>query len=491
MSSLVFQKNVLLPSPSEDDRRADDQRIKDSLGIEDLHIPLGILKRLGLHENPFPQEFSCVIGRNGPGHKIIDIKKDRSYSVALDLGTTNIAAVLLDNISRKKLLETSVENPQIDYGCDILTRMHQVMSSTCDEVYSALLKGVNDLLSQICAKTGIGLDDIHAVSVAGNTVMTHFFMGLDIGAIPALPFVPVVRTPGFLGPSDLGLNINPEGIVYIFPNAGSYVGGDIVAGIIASGMTESNEISVLIDVGTNAEIVAGNSEWMIVAAGAAGPALEEGISMIGRRAQNGVIYDIEIKNGDCACKTFDEARPEGICGSGMVSLLYEMYKSGIIDQNGKLNASSPNVINAGEETAYRISCNGHAGLDIRQTEINNFLKSKAAMFTLLLVLLRSVGVSFSEIKNVYVSGALGTGINAAKASGIGMLPEWPASIIKPLGNSSLTGAFMLLTDNGLIGKIDAITAKITYKHMHDDPEFMREFMGAVFVPHTNPALLKV
>lgn len=491
MPSLVFQKTVLLPPPSEDDRRADDQRVKDSLGIDGLHIPLGILKKLNLHGGPFPQELSCIIGQDLSGHKIIDIRKDRSYSVALDLGTTNIAAILFDNISQKKILEISLENPQVAYGCDILTRMHHTMSSSCDKVYSELLKGIHALLSDICSKTDIALDAIHAVTVAGNTVMTHFLLGLDISAIPALPFVPVVRTPGFFSPTDLELKINPEAIIYVFPNAGSYAGGDIIAGIIASGMEESSDISVLIDVGTNAEIVVGNKEWMIVAAGAAGPALEEGISMIGKRAKNGVIYDIEINNSKCSCKTFDEAQPEGICGSGMVSLLYEMYKAGIIDQNGRLNTASPDVVHIGEETAYRISCNGSDSLLIRQTEINNFLKSKAAMFTLLLTLLRSVGLSFSDIKNVYVSGALGTGINAVKAAGIGMLPEWPASVIKPLGNSSLTGACMLLQDSSLIGKIDAITAKITYKQMYDDPEFMREFMGAVFVPHTNPALLKV
>ncbi|MBF0328819.1 MAG: DUF4445 domain-containing protein [Nitrospirae bacterium] len=487
----MFQKTVFLPTPSNDDRRADDQRINDSLGIDSLHIPLGILKKLDLHKRPFPQELSLIIGQDISGQKIIDIRKDRSYSVALDLGTTNIAAILFDNITQKKVIETSIENPQIKYGCDILTRMHHAMSLSCDKVYSELLKGINELLSAICSKTGIALDDIHAATVAGNTVMTHFFLGLDISAIPALPFVPVVRTPGFFNAADLGLTINAEAIVYVFPNAGSYVGGDIISGIVASGMEESNNISVLIDVGTNAEIVVGNSEWMIVAAGAAGPALEEGISVIGKRAKNGVIYDIEINNGKCSCKTFDEAQPEGICGSGMVSLLYEMYKSGIVDQTGKLDTASPNVLNIGDEPAYKINCNGSDRLHIRQIEINNFLKSKAAMFTLLLTLLRSVGLSFGEIKNVYVSGALGTGINASKAAAIGMLPEWPASIIKPLGNSSLTGAFMLLKDSSLIGKINAITAKITYKQMYDDPEFMREFMGAVFIPHTNPALLKV
>jgi uncharacterized 2Fe-2S/4Fe-4S cluster protein (DUF4445 family) len=321
--------------------------------------------------------------------------------------------------------------------------------------------------------------------------MTHFLLGLDIGTIPVDPFVPVVRMPGFFTASELSLDINPEASVYVFPNAGSYVGGDIASGILASGMFRSDDVSILIDVGTNAEVVIGNREWMIVGAGAAGPALEEGICRIGRRAKKGIVYDFEIRGRVVACKTFDEGRPEGICGSGMISLLYELYQAGMVDKSGALMPGE-HVSGIGGERTFAISCeSGPDELSITQAEIHNFMKSKAAMFTLLLVLTRSVGVSFGDIANVYVSGALGTGIDPAKAAGIGMLPAWPRGIVKPLGNSSLAGARMLLTDAGLVDAVNDVIGKITYKHMHDDPEFMKEFRGAVFIPHTNPELLKV
>jgi uncharacterized 2Fe-2S/4Fe-4S cluster protein (DUF4445 family) len=229
---------------------------------------------------------------------------------------------------------------------------------------------------------------------------------------------------------------------------------------------------------------------MIVGAGAAGPALEEGISAIGKRAASGIVYDVEITDQAVSCRTFDEGVPEGICGSGMISLLYEMHKAGIIDQTGTFT-SDRRVREIDGEKAFPLSCGGSEGLVITQAEVRNFMRSKAAMFTLLLTLTRSVGVSFRDVERVYVSGALGTGIDVRKAAGIGMVPAWPGDIVQALGNTSLAGCRMLLEDAGIASTADGLVGMITYKHMHDDPEFMKEFLGAVFIPHTDPELLKV
>jgi uncharacterized 2Fe-2S/4Fe-4S cluster protein (DUF4445 family) len=488
MTPFISQRIVRLPVPSNDDRRAHDQRLVDTLGFGPIEIPLSVLKRLSAFIRR-DEAFSCIIGRTGAGFKLIDIGAERSYSLALDLGTTNLVALLYDNVAQQEVITRSLENPQIAFGSDILTRMHHVMAGRSDDVYKALIDGVNSLVSALCREAGIEAREIHAVAAAGNTVMTHFFLGLDIGTIPVDPFVPVVRTPGFFSAAELGIDISPEAVVYAFPNAGSYVGGDITAGIIASGMAQSGGTAVLIDVGTNAEVVIGNRDWMIVGAGAAGPALEEGICRIGKRAKKGIVYDFEIRDGNITCKTFDHAAPEGICGSGMVSLLYELYNAGMIDRSGTL-APGRHVGDRDGERAFFIDCESPGELFITQNEIRNFMRSKAAMFTLLLVLTRSVGISFGDIGNVYVSGALGTGIDPVKAVGIGMLPAWPAASVKSLGNSSLEGARMLLVDGGLADTANAVVRKITYKHMHDDPEFMKEYLGAVFIPHTNPDLLK-
>ncbi len=488
MTPLIFIKTVHLPLPSDDDRRAHDQRIRDTLGLGPIEIPLSVLKRLhALVSTAAP--FPCIIGRIGKEYKLVDVGTERSYSIALDLGTTNLVALLYDTIAQNDVVTKSVQNPQIVFGSDIMTRMHHTMTGDHEEVYRVLMNGIKALVSELCREARVNTQDIHAMTVAGNTVMTHFFLGLDISTIPVDPFVPVVRNPGFFVAAELRLDVNPEAPVYVFPNAGSYVGGDITSGILASGMHRSDKTSILIDVGTNAEVVIGNRDWMIVGAGAAGPALEEGICRIGKRANKGIVYDVEIKGGNISCKTFDQAEPEGICGSGMVSLLYELYKAGMIDKSGALR-DGEQVSTIGGEKALTIVCDGHDALVITQNELQSLMKSKAAMFTLLLVLTRSVGLSFRDITTVFVSGALGTGIDATKAAGIGMLPAWPAEIVKPLGNSSLAGARMLLADSGLVATIQTIAEKITYKPMQDDPEFMKEYLGAVFIPHTNPEMLK-
>ena len=487
MTALI-QKRTILPPPTNDDRRAHDQRLEDAVGLGPLAVPLAVLKKLPTLVNG-GQAFPCIVARAGAGYRLIDAGAERSYSLALDLGTTNLVALLYDNVSRQDVLTRSLENPQVAYGSDIMTRMHSAMSARGKDVYHALLQGINELITALCADAGIDWNEIHAMTVAGNTVMTHFFLGLDISTIPVYPYVPVVRTPGFFSARELQLHMNPEALVYVFPNAGSYVGGDITAGILSSGMFASEKISILIDVGTNAEVVIGNRDWMIVGAGAAGPALEEGIIRIGKRAKKGIVYDVTIDGPNIFCKTFDQGPAEGICGSGMVSLLYELYRAGAIDKSGVLQPGEHVAIREGEP-AFAITCDCQDSLYITQNEIQSFMKSKAAMFTLLLVLTRSVGISFGDIKKVYVAGALGTGINAEKAVGIGMLPTWPPEIVTPLGNSSLAGARLVLTDGELVQTVNALSEKITYKPMDDDPEFMKEYLGAVFIPHTNPEMLK-
>lgn len=488
MPSLITKKQIRVSKATADDRRAFDQRIRASLRLDPLAIPLPVLKKIS-QIKPVASSLSCIVGRIEHGYAIIDVEKQSSYSLALDLGTTNLVAALYDNTAKKRILTLGLENPQIAFGSDILTRMQHVMSCGAHDVYESLKDGVNRLIRTVCDQAGIATGDVHGLVVAGNTVMSHFFLGLDISTIPVDPFVPVVRTPGFFSAAELGIELHPQAIVYVFPNAGSYVGGDIVAGILAAGIDRSEYPSVLIDVGTNAEVVIGDKDWILVGAGAAGPALEEGISRIGKRASTGIIYDVEIGNRGISCKTFDDHTPQGICGSGMVSLIHALYQARIIDKSGTLNPQAANVTVVDDESAYAIACGGPPLL-IRQSEIHNFMKSKAAMFTLLLVLVRSLGIGFKDISRVFVSGALGTGIDANKALAIGMLPAWPAGIVKPLGNTSLEGACMLLADRDLLGRIDDVVQRITYKHMHDDPEFMKEFLGAVFIPHTNPELLK-
>ncbi len=242
-SPLIIKKRILLPPPTDDDRRAHDQRIRSAVAVGPLAIPLRVLKKAAplLQLQTGQASLSCIIGRVDKGYKLIEVGSEASYAIALDIGTTNLVALLYDNIAQANVHAMSFENPQIAFGSDILTRMHHAMSPRSDEVYDALKGGINRAIRRVCEKAGITTGEVHCLVVAGNTVMSHFFLGLDISTIPVDPFVPVVRTPGFFTAAELALDLSPEAPVYVFPNAGSYVGGDIVAGILATGIYKSGQ----------------------------------------------------------------------------------------------------------------------------------------------------------------------------------------------------------------------------------------------------------
>jgi uncharacterized 2Fe-2S/4Fe-4S cluster protein (DUF4445 family) len=204
MDPFIFQQTIALPPATENDRRAHDQRLRETLGLAPLRIPLSLLRSIPAVIKT-KRELPCIIGRVGNGYTLIDVDRPRSYAVALDLGTTNLVALLYDNIGKKDVLTRSIENPQIEHGSDILTRMHHAMSGNGEDVYRVLLNGINGLIATLCHEAEINTRDIHALSAAGNTVMTHFFLGLDIRTIPVEPFVPVVRIPGYFSAAELGV----------------------------------------------------------------------------------------------------------------------------------------------------------------------------------------------------------------------------------------------------------------------------------------------
>jgi len=490
MIPLVFERHIEVQHSSIFEGRSRFEWLESTLGLSPLYASLPSMRSITAAISR-GASLRLVICRESTRYRVIDVSDGRSYSVALDLGTTNIVGSIFDNLQRKLIGEMQSENPQIAFGEDVLTRMQRAMYDRGDDLRSVLISGVNDLIGRLCARHGAQRTDVHGVVVSGNTVMSHFFLGLDVGSIPVHPHMPVVKKPGFFLGRELLLGVHPEAAVFVFPNAGSYVGGDIVSGIVASGLASAVEPCVLIDVGTNAEVVIGSKDWVLVGAGAAGPALERGIAEIGMRAGKGVICDVEFRGGELACSTLDGAAPEGICGSGMVSLVYELFRAGALDERGVLTPGFKGVRACNGETCYDLACSPGRPLTVAQREVQSFLKSKAAMFALLRVLIRSVGLEFRDIREIFIAGALGNGIDARKACGIGMLPSWPPEIVRPIGNSSLRGACMLLEDGNLLGQVDSVADRITYRHMKDDPEFTREFLGAAFIPHTNPEVLRV
>jgi len=419
------------------------------------------------------------------------------YGLAVDLGTSVVAVRLLDIATGEVKEETSFLNPQIQVGPDILTRIHYAgREGGLQELQSLLVNRLNQEIRFLAERRGISTQRIVGASAAGNTTMTHLFLGLDPYWICREPYIPVLNRPGLIRASELGLGIHERGVVLLFPNAGSYFGGDLIAGILASGLNRQEEISILVDVGTNAEVVLGNKDWLVACAGAAGPALEGGVASMGMMAAPGVIDKVVIDpgTGEFQVRTIDGLPPKGICGSGMIDLAAQLYLAGMIDMRGKY---VPEKCGGRIRTMDGVrhltivfpedSGTGEA-LTLSQAEIDALLRSKAAMHTILTTIIRMIHLEWKDFRKFYVAGTFGSYINPRSAIVLGMLPDLPLDAYEALGNTSLAGAAMALLSLRKREELDEIRNRVTYVEMNVNQEFMNEFSAAKFIPHTDRTL---
>lgn len=495
-------QSVSLPPPSLQDNTADADRLlqvlKERLKTDAVEIDFNLLKRLPCELRNSGFKVKCILYKDRHRWMVLDIKTAADPSpltgLAVDLGTTTVVLRLTDLSSGAVLSEYSFHNPQLSIGPDILTRVHFAgQADGLAQLHDLLINALNDSIQTICRHCGLRPEDIYFLSAAGNTVMTHLFMGLNPNWIIREPYIPVVNRPGLIAAPALGIKVNPQARVLIFPNAGSYFGGDLIAGILFSGIHRRSDIALLVDVGTNAEVVLGNRDWLVACAGAAGPALEGGASRIGMMAGPGVIDHIELEPGKKRFRyhTINGSPPCGICGSGLIELAAALFKAGMIDSRGRFVPE-----NCGEKLKERsglpylvivpagLSAAG-TDLGISQTDLDSLIRSKAAMYAILETIAASVGISLEEITTFYVAGTFGSIIKPEAAVTIGMLPDLPLSRFVSLGNSSIGGATLALTDAGLLEEIDTISNRVTYLELNVNQEFMTRFSAARFLPHTD------
>ncbi|HDK43339.1 MAG TPA: DUF4445 domain-containing protein [Desulfobacteraceae bacterium] len=437
--------------------------------------------------------------------------------MALDLGTTHLEARLLDLPSGSSLAAGHSENRQIQYGADVLSRIHFATRSR-DRIerdgenegllllQKAVIASINDLAGELAARAGIKPAEIRALSVSGNTTMVHLFLGLNPYHICREPYIPLVNAPDPCHAVELGLDIFPQALVWILPGIGSYFGGDLISGILVSGLDQAESTGMLIDVGTNAEVVLGNRDWLIACAGAAGPALEGGVARMGMRAAPGAIEHVTIDTATWSLdyQTIDNAPAAGICGSGMIDLVAALYLARIIDIRGKFRVS-PVPESAAHEyflqqhllreegmTSFVVApaAESAAGRPVilSQIDLDAVMRSKAAMYAILSTLTSQVGVEFEELERIYVAGAFGKHIDPRQAITLGMLPDLPLSTYVPVGNSSLRGAERILLSEECRRRSMEIGRKITYIELNVNQEFMIRFSGSLFIPHTDPNL---
>lgn len=493
-----------LPAPHLNDNTGDLDRLLRLLkqkGFSPLQVhPSSINRIVGrIREDDF--RLRAVLGYGQCHWELIDVlaglEQSPTLAFAVDLGSSRLAFYLIDMASRKILEERSVSNPQIPYGEDILTRILFARDPANRlTLQKLLIDTFNDTMKQMAESKGYALSDVYALTVAGNTTMSHFLLGLDTTNICKEPYIPAINRFPFYHARDLSLAIHPQAPVYVFPNVGSYFGGDLIAGILAAGLHRSEELSILVDVGTNAEVVLGNRDWLIACAGAAGPALEGGVVERGMMASPGAIDRVRIDpvSLEPSFHVLGELKPVGLCGSGLIDLIAEMFNAGILTIQGKINTKtgSPRVIKTSDGSAYVLAYANETAdgsdLAVSDIDIGIFLKSKAAMYTILTVITNKVGLQFKDLKYFFVAGTFGNYIDPSMAIRIGMIPDLPLETYRGLGNTAGKGAAMLLLDRSLLRDIEEVCDRITYVELNVNMELMNEFRGALFLPHTDPRL---
>jgi uncharacterized 2Fe-2S/4Fe-4S cluster protein (DUF4445 family) len=444
---------------------------------------------------------TVALGYSSCHWELIDVfpgmEEAPSLGFAVDLGTSRLAFYLIDLHKREILDETSVPNPQIPIGEDILTRILFARDEgNRGRLQTLLLETFNQTMRSMIEKSGHSPMSVFAVAVAGNTTMSHFLLGLDPCNICKEPYIPAANRFPFYHAPDLLLDVHPRALVYVFPNVGSYFGGDLIAGILASGIHRSEDMSILVDVGTNAEVVLGNRDWLIACAGAAGPALEGGVVERGMMASPGAIDRVRIDplTLDPTYHVMGEQKPIGICGSGLIDLMAEMFMAGILTIQGKIDTKleSDRIVITPDGPAYIVVHGNETGdgrdMMISDVDIGIFLKSKAAMYTILSVITNKVGLRFQDLKHFFVAGTFGNYIDPAMAIRIGMIPDLPIETYRGLGNTAGRGASMVLLDRSLHEDIERVCNQITYVELNVNMELMNEFRGALFIPHTDPRL---
>ncbi len=418
------------------------------------------------------------------------------YSIVLDIGTTSVWGQLLDLNRRLVLAEASDYNGQIRYGDDVISRI--VRSQKKDglkRLQESVVDTVNGIIHELIEKTEIDPERVSHMAAAGNTIMTHLLLGLDPKYIREAPYTPVANFIPPVRAAELGLNTGDHVRLFTFPSVASYVGGDIVSGILGSGLYQRRPLTLYLDVGTNGEIVIGHSEWMVTAACSAGPAFEGGGIRHGMRATPGAIEDFRLhpQTYEPMILTIGMVRPKGICGSGLINIVAEFLERGVISPNGKFNGELPTRrIRRGTDgleyvLAYAADAATGADVVITEVDIDNLMRAKAAMYAGYVTLLQSVGLRVQDLEQVVIAGAFGSFIDVERAITIGLLPELPLDRFLFIGNGSLLGARLISFCNEMLDDCDRISRMMTNIELSESPAFMDNYMAALFLPHTNSA----
>ena len=513
----VFKRYVRLAPPTLSDNVSDLTRLTSGLarqhGIEGVSADFRVIMKLSriLRESDWKVTVTLVLTKKG--YKLIDVEPGdnthRNYSIVLDIGTTTIFGQLLDlngcvvvacpggqcdGTTLFALAEASDYNPQISYGEDVITRIvYSQRPGGLKKLQEVAVSTINKIIEELLHMSKIDRSLVSHLVIAGNTTMTQLLLGLDPKYIREDPYVP---TANFIPPVravHLGINIGEHVHVYTFPMVASYVGGDIVAGILGSGIFQRERLTLYLDIGTNGEIVLGNKDWLASVSCSAGPAFEGAGIKFGMRATRGAIEEVSIhhRTYEPMILTIGRAKSIGICGSGLIDIVAELLETGMIDQNGKFRRDLPTdrVRKGPDGYEYVLAWKKETQIDkeivLTEIDIENLIRTKAAIYAGCKVLLESVGLAFKDVEQVIIAGGFGRHLDLEKAIFIGLLPELEIEKFIFVGNGSLLGARLLSFSKNLLKETERIASMMTNLELSNHPTFMNEFIAATFLPHTD------
>jgi len=502
---LYRRVELTLSPPTLDDPRDDASRLTEAirqatglaevdLGAEILPTLPRILREQNWHVAVFLAEGNRrthVVEVTGPG-------EDAFYGLAVDIGTTTVVVHLIELGTMTTVGVRGTYNRQAVYGDDVISRIVHAgdQESGLAQLQESVLNTINGLTAELLHEKGIAPDDVKVAVCAGNTTMTHLFLGIDPAYIRLEPYTPAVNDPPPVKAGRLGLAIHPRALVHCIPGIASYVGGDITAGALYTGMAREEQLTLFVDIGTNGEMVLGNQEWLVACSCSAGPAFEGSGIKFGMRAMDGAIERVAVSpgGGRVDVTTVGELPPVGICGSGLIDMLSALRRAGVIDRSGQFTAEpdTPRVRDGEDGREFVLVWRDKTGrgtdITVSEPEIKNLIRAKGAVFAGIRTMLSMVGLPVEAIERIIIAGGFGRYINIREAISIGLLPDLPLEKYSYVGNSSVKGARLVLLSRKAREQARELAGKMTYLELSVGNDFFDEFVSALFLPHTDMTL---
>ncbi len=488
-----------LPSPTLEDSLSDLERLfrglKKTDNLQVIQAGLFNIRQLGELLRDAEWKVTVTLGKRNQAMEILQIEPgnttDKNLGFCFDIGTTTISGQLVELNSGKVLGTKATYNKQAVFGSDVITRIiYAKEPSGLEKLHNAVTDTMNGIIRELTVENAVDLNNVNCLVCAGNTTMLHLLLSVDPAHIRKQPYVPTANFLPVVRSAEAGININPRGLLYCAPSVASYVGGDTTSGVLSSGIYKSDQLNILIDIGTNGEIVLGCKDFLVACAASAGPAFEGSGVSCGMRASSGAIQKVTIsKDMRVVYSTIGNTKPRGICGSGYIELLSAMLNSGIMDKSGSIIASGSRIrqTQTGMEFVVVFKQESASGEDIVITEadIENLKRSKGAIYAATSILVHHLGLEFAQIARFFIAGGFGTFLDMEKAISIGLLPDLERSKFVFIGNSALAGSKDILLSDQAMCMVEEIARSMTYFELSVDPGYMDEYGKALFFPHTD------